>query len=451
VTLLAAIGAALDHRREPWLGWLLLCLCRQRARQSWLVDVHHQHLSDVDRMHGDVPGLPGWRYHYHGMGLCLSGPNAEALDMDFHDEQGSFIDPYFFATRVHGLSQPPLPEARLRRWLPDQDVTVAALDALKKRELLLPPDGHSFQLSPALEAAHREGEALPCENVAEQLALATALGDGELTGHAPARLQEGYRAWLLATLGAHDQPWAVLDAAAAALPQGEATDLLVTLTEGEVDHTWARAFELLEARGARPHLDAPALLARLEPQRHHPHLAWAAASYFLRADMARERCLSLIEAFAAVRVVQGYHGNPYDGQLAALMLEHAPARALPLVRQALRSSTPIAVEEAAALLAALDQRWCHRELEAALRDTLRDAPATARILATALGHSSSELARRRAMGMTPPPPEHDPAVAGFTFEEVMANSADGLFHSHLEQVRPLAARLLPTLDEDLGG
>lgn len=85
---------------DPWLGWLLICLLRQRARQTWLMQVSRENLAGADRDHGPVPGLPGWTFDYHGMGLCLSGPAAEALDVDFHDEQGATMDPYFFASRA---------------------------------------------------------------------------------------------------------------------------------------------------------------------------------------------------------------------------------------------------------------------------------------------------------------------------------------------------------------
>src|SRR5688572_19894991 len=63
-----------------------------------------------------------------------------------------------------------------------------------------------------------------------------------------------------------------------------------------------------------------------------------------------------------------YHGNPLDDEFAMVVLVHSPNRALPLVRRALRSKTPLAVQKIAALLALSDRPWCHREIESALRD-----------------------------------------------------------------------------------
>ncbi len=95
-----AIEAALQARSHvpagppsPWLGWLAVCLCRQRVRQQWLVRVARERLSDARDGEGDAPGLAGWRYSFHGQGLCLIGPGNESLDYDFHDDEGRTIDP----------------------------------------------------------------------------------------------------------------------------------------------------------------------------------------------------------------------------------------------------------------------------------------------------------------------------------------------------------------------
>lgn len=85
---------------EPWTLWLLICLCRQAKRQSWLKRVHDKIVeNDLDRS-GIVPDHQEWAYYYHGMGLCITGPNNEVIDVDFHDEDALTIDPYFFTTRI---------------------------------------------------------------------------------------------------------------------------------------------------------------------------------------------------------------------------------------------------------------------------------------------------------------------------------------------------------------
>ena len=89
--LLDALRAGMEGRsgslKHPWLGWLLLCLCRQRERQRWLMQVRKTHLVDIDEDHGEVPGLPDWSYEFHGVGLLLSGPGHEHIDVDFHVEE----------------------------------------------------------------------------------------------------------------------------------------------------------------------------------------------------------------------------------------------------------------------------------------------------------------------------------------------------------------------------
>ncbi len=112
--IIGALESAL-RGKEPrmtaplWLGWLVVCLCRQRVRQSWLMHVHLTHLKGVEERWGFVPGLPGWSYRYHGIGLCLTGPGNEVLDVDFHDQVGAIISPFFFARRVMGLDPAPPP------------------------------------------------------------------------------------------------------------------------------------------------------------------------------------------------------------------------------------------------------------------------------------------------------------------------------------------------------
>src|SRR5436309_326078 len=109
--ILEAIRAALRGARPeqappPWFGWLAVALCRQRARQTWLVEVERRHLAGASRRGGcvEVPGLAGWSYYYHGRGLRLT-TRGEQLDVDFHDghERGATIDSFFFADRALGL------------------------------------------------------------------------------------------------------------------------------------------------------------------------------------------------------------------------------------------------------------------------------------------------------------------------------------------------------------
>src|SRR5262249_55216872 len=105
---------------------------------------------------GIVPGLPDWRFAFHGRGLVLEGPGNECLDVDFYggDEGGETIDPYFFTHRAFDLKPRPVAEARLAAWLGDPNLTVGALDELKRRALIVGhlKSEHVFHLGAPLEA-----------------------------------------------------------------------------------------------------------------------------------------------------------------------------------------------------------------------------------------------------------------------------------------------------------
>jgi hypothetical protein len=99
-----------------------------------------------------------------------------------------------------------------------------------------------------------------------------------------------------------------------------------------------------------------------------------------------------------------------------LALRFFPADAMHLVRRTLRSSTPICVEEIAALLAAIDQPWCVRELAAALKDSPRQSA-----IAAALRRSASDVARRRAAELY---------VSPFDGPSIRGGFWDNMFHAH---------------------
>ena len=156
-------GALVGHDGEgvasPWHGWLTLVLMRQRSRQAWhrqvvqsLRDVDADADDDEDPDEGAVPGMPGWRFAFHGMGCCLAGPDGEVIDVDHHDEAAAIIDPWFFAWRIASIRTRDLPERRLWRWLPGASVLVVALADLRAMGVLEYPQGdHMFRLCDALE------------------------------------------------------------------------------------------------------------------------------------------------------------------------------------------------------------------------------------------------------------------------------------------------------------
>jgi hypothetical protein len=454
-------GGLLD---EPWIGWLAICLCRQRARQAWLCEVERNHLADRDDGEGDqgdVPDLPGWSYELHGSGLRLDGPGRESIDYDFHDRDGRAIDPYFFAGRVMRLDKPQLPEARLRRWLLVGAGIVQCLDRLRALGAIVDHEsetarGHVFQLDGALADIAFEVAALDFGDEGLRADHARALGDVELVDapeQARAALASAHAALLLGWARDRTIARRVLGPVTQVLPPAEAAEACLSLIAGPIDPTTGQALEAIAGVAVDATAEVLALLGRLSPTEHHPYPAWAAARYLLERGVAHDLAIAVVEAFAAVEVVPGFHGNPYDDKMAMLMLEHAPDRALPWVRRALRSSTPSAVEAMAALLAVLGFAWCHRELEAALREPAeeddRKSRGARRYLAAALRYSDSELAQRRGDELSPKAAERAPGAIGFTFDEVLEASMARMFPAAMERAMPLAERLLarqPPLD-----
>jgi hypothetical protein len=429
VSLLAALPEAV--RSQPWLTWLAVALCRQRARQTWLIEVRTRYLADPEDDSGEVPGLPGWSYNFHGRGLCLEGPGREILDVDFYADEGATIDPYFFASRLLQLDPRPFPEACLVALLADADMIVAGLDALRATGAIGHPESdHVFRLSPELEALHAEVAAIDLAQPGVQQAFLAELGD---PAACRAELADWGRSLLLDRSRAHRFVGQVLPL----LPVDEAQKIGMDLLDGPIDSTTAATITVAERLGLEVGAAVVDLLHRFEASRHHPYPAHAAATYLLRHGKAAEAALELIERFAAIEVVHGYRGNPYLEELAAALLEFAPARALPVVRRALRSSTPVVLQRMAVLLAGIGLPWCHRELAAALGEV---AEREQRSLAAALAVMDSELARRHAAKHRPEDPRPD-GRPGFSPEEVHAANLAALVGYQRDALAGLAARL----------
>jgi hypothetical protein len=313
-----------------------------------------------------------------------------------------------------------------------------------------------FHLCPALEEVAPRLAAARFEDLGVRSAFAAHLGDHELEGAprgASSNLARRHREHLLSLLEDRSRAARVLRSVEAALPQEDLAEVCAELLAGPVDSATAEAIAAMDRRALPFVAEVDALLDRLDPREHHPYTAWAAASYLLAREAARERALATVVAFASVEQVRGYRGNPFVDRLAALLLEHAPDRALPHVRRALRSTVPAAVLDMAALLASIDQAWCHRELEAALREPLRSEHPSEmscrRYLAAALARCGGDLARRRAAQLAPPPPVRAPGAIGFTADEVRAHGLEDQLSSALEKARPLAERLRARLPDDL--
>jgi hypothetical protein len=171
--LVAAVAGAFaghgpTHAGEPWYAWLLAALVRQLARQRWHVRFVEEHgLRDLDRDgsdegDGDVPGMPGYRFFFHGMGCAIKTSTNELIDVDDHGDGGLTIDPYFFVSRIESLHGPEVIERRLRQLMPSRELLVSALADLRARGILWhPSSNHVFRLPPSLEALDAERASAP--------------------------------------------------------------------------------------------------------------------------------------------------------------------------------------------------------------------------------------------------------------------------------------------------
>lgn len=429
--LVRLVGAPLVSE-QPWVGWLLVALCRQRARQSWLLEVHERYLADVDEQVGDVPGLEGWRYDFHGTGLCLTGPDGDLVDMDFdHEPAAATIDPYFFAGRVLTY-QSGHPETRLRALLPSSDWIARGIDTLRRIGAVHHPTSrHVFQLAARLEHGHPQIAAIDFGSKGVRRRWRKGLGDDE---HGLQRT----RAWAMEEVRSERRNLSLLRAHMLTMDQVE--ELALAVLDGPLDSYVGRAVDALHEAGRTPRDRLVALLDRLDPAEHHPYPAHAVCRALLAIDVERARCLEVLEAFAAVDVVKGYRGNPYRDHLAVLVSRYDAERGWPLFRLAAHDVTPGVYEPIGALLALLpDDRAARLLLEAALAS----APTQRRFLLACLAHRDDDVSRALAAEHMPPPPERS-GTFGYTFEEVQYANLRGLLGHRMEGARETLALLRPS-------
>jgi hypothetical protein len=442
-------------------GWLLLCLLRQVSRQRWLRHMVRERITGrgIEEEEGDVPGYAGWRYFFHGIGCCFEGP-GEVIDMDFHDEEGGTIDAYFFAHRIESLTQPALPEARLRALLPGPSLVAAAIDDLRAMGLFGGPARKNASRLPAELEALAEAAAshdqssdeatMQClSHLRDFEALVTRPG-GERFQEKAEAVRQSRRSWLLAQAGSPYTAGDALEALEALSTDEEQVRACTRVIEhGPVSSATAEAVNRLDRMPGAAGRDAVLHLAlqRLSPTEHHPYSMYAAAHYLLKRGIERERVLDAMLAFARVDPVKGYGGNPFIGSFALLALEYAHEHARELVRLALRSSVPAERQRITAVLFVLDRPWCHHELAAALQGMEREPGALS--LVVALSRSRSDLARAMAARWRREHPLPDSEGPGFTWDEVEEAHAATWLDEELERARQWVAQAEPRLPETL--
>jgi hypothetical protein len=394
---------------SPWTTWTLIGLVRHRQRQRWVGQVVTERLGGGlgqlaqagalahprgRPQKGLVPGLEEWGYYFHGIGCCLTHRlSGERIDVDFYGDHAEGFDVYFYVEYLRSLRRPPAPEHRLMELHPSLETVELGLDELlREGRLIMDPDGDAPRLSAAV-LEHEQDVVAFCEawSAAEpphRAWLAAQIGDWLAAGAgeraALARRQrierllgefEGGNAALV-LLGLHE-----LDAA-------ELPSLLERVLAGAPCAAMSRALQIIEERadadGWCPALFA--LAARLDPTDPvpSPYLWKRCVQSLLRRG---HRVAEVLEALPRA-------GPRTSGDAALLALEHAPALALPLFREALRSSVPDTRCTAAAVLALLDEPWSRAELRAVLDES--HEPKLTRECRAALASSVDPRARLAA-------------------------------------------------------
>lgn len=429
---------------SPRWAWLVAALLIQRDRQRW----HHEMTRrgrELDADRGPVPGMPGWSYDRHGIGVCLDAPDGEQLDADFNDETGAVIDVWFFARRVESLKDSAhwICERRLWRWRPLADAIADGCDELVAAggAAYVTEYKNTIVLAPELDAEARAVAAELSAPGAEERWLAALEPDGE------AAYLASHRAWIRGQLRSSPRAGRYLELAIRDASSDETISLCTPFLERR-DWAAGHAIELLRARPEVPPVPEVATLLRdASLADDHPFAPYQACAYLLERRLECELAIEHFDAWSRLRTVKGYDGNPMQPQFAILALRHLPHRAMRLVRGCLRSSSPICVQRMVAILAAIGQRWCRRELVAALEDP---RPATQAYLADGLRLATGDVARRRADTAAAAPPPWLSAV-GYTFDKVLhAKAGDQVTRGRI-QWQELAASLRAAYPEDWSG
>lgn len=268
---------------DPWMRHALLGLFRHRRRHLWVAGVLRDQMGvDLDALarggalahprhippKGDLPGLHGWQYYFHGRGCAFEcRRTGEHLDVDFYDGSGEDFEPCFYTNYLRSLRTPERPEARLIDLHPSVDTVRVTMQALAERRILFVRDPRwpKYRLNAEILEDEEALGALPDSVTAESLS---------------ARM-----AWLRARV-LHGNAVDVVAYAELGPP-----DLDVVLDEvlaGPLSPCTAGALKVVEARKlATDSARVRALLARLDPSGPIPQpWLWERATEWLRVHSA---------------------------------------------------------------------------------------------------------------------------------------------------------------------
>lgn len=398
----------------PWETWTLIGLVRHRNRQLWVADIVRTrlrgNLADLAAMGslghpegeqgGSVPGMPEWKYYFHGRGCCITHKvTGEAIDVDFCDDSAEYFDTYFYTCYLDSLRSPEPVEQRLCELHQSLEPIRIAVDSLVRARALTPlSDGSSHPRVSDAVLAHTASIESFCNAWAildQRLWLAALIGDWpaanelargqpdveRITAPRAEECRQQRRTMLLRQTG-----YSAVDALYGLAEVNSADSALEGAFRGEPCGLVAVALEIITQRDdARWCSQVYALFKRLNPRGSipEPHIWMASLKYMLRYGYHREE---LIDALADA-------GGTEIGEAIVLSLEHAPEHALLLIRKCLLSDIPMNRSMVAAILALIGRPWSTRELLRALEHSdNQEKTADARAAILQLGDPDAEKA-----------------------------------------------------------
>jgi hypothetical protein len=379
-----------SFERIPPGDWYLVATMAYREQQRRLRDQVVGTIDALMEAGGDVPNLVGWRYEWQSRHVRLFGPHGEQHDINAYDDDSAQIEDIRFAQNLkHTRPVWGFAERRLFRWCPHYLFVTDVGQWLREDGIFVPlvSGGHVFVLPEPLEA-RAAIVAADLERPDAEKRWRRALGDRD-----DAEQRATQAGWLTRWVRGDPRAGHVLPAVLDALGPERGLELVTEKLTAN-DYTAEKAIELLRER-----LDLPVcpeiaeLLRHFDASKDHIGTAVAALEYVCERDPAPDVARDAFDKL----VLQSL----YVPTLALIALRFLPERALATVRQALRM--PEQSWGVAAVLAQLDQRWCHRELLTAHEE--RRHP----VLRAALKHCSDEAVRRKALAIRVPPQPSHPA------------------------------------------
>jgi hypothetical protein len=446
--ILEAIRSAIEGQdgsvtAEPWLAWLAICLCRHQVKQAWAFErkpvLYHQGLE------------AGWSYRFDTTAhvIVLEGPASVKIRMPLYGITPVDIDTALLADEVLDFRDLPFPEARLAYWIPERAFFPRAMAQLAKHGLLRAAGHGAYRPSPALEELTEPIVSIDFEQPEVQARWRKAFGDTR------SRRGAAYQKWLQSLAPQSPSP-ALLRALCRALPASKSVRLAQQMLTEPLAQSTLVALEILLATPPDDYQRVEQFSHRLHPEQHPPELAWAVANLLMRRSEYRLRALSLAHQFAQAERALNSMGNTHDARWAFFMLEFdTPDLALAQVRRGLLSVIPECARHVAAVLALLDQPWCHRELWEALamlpsgngHQSLRYeiGASRQRVLVRALAKSKDLKVRAAAKlaqaAQLSGAPRKGPEKAFQTVQNASRRKLDALFTRALRDMAPTARRL----------